>query len=209
MSINPYVAIASVIAGLVGAMVLFSEKTKTTADIQTEFNQKMADEQQQIEQTTSSAKGYVKTATDLSASYSSRKKALDELQKLMPEVFKNMSLEKLAALGLADAYNLVNKAVSGMTLGTARTDYYQATKEVLKAERELAEAESKTTGVKGSREAFQRLELAREAQRLAKKQYQDLLVTQKTQEKIVKTTEQWRDAIEQVNSYFCFNELIF
>jgi hypothetical protein len=198
MSINPYVAIASVIAGLVGAMVLFSEKTKTTADIQTEFNQKLADEQQQIEQTTSSAKGYVKTATDLSASYSSRKKALDELQKLMPEVFKNMSLEKLAALGLADAYNLVNKAVSGMTLGTARTDYYQATKEVLKAERELAEAESKTTGVKGSREAFQRLELAREAQRLAKKQYQDLLVTQKTQENIVKTTEQWRDAIEQV-----------
>ena len=48
MSINPYVAIASVIAGLVGAMVLFSEKTKTTADIQTEFNQKLADEQQQI-----------------------------------------------------------------------------------------------------------------------------------------------------------------
>jgi tape measure domain-containing protein len=198
MSINPYVAIASVIAGLVGAIVLFSEKTKTAADIQNEFNQKLADEQQQIEQITSSAKGYVKTATDLSASYSSRKKALDELQKLMPEVFKNMSLEKLAALGLADAYNLVNKAVSGMTLGTARTDYYQATKEVLKAERELAEAESKTTGVKGSREAFQRLELAREAQRLAKKQYQDLLVTQKTQENIVKTTEQWRDAIEQV-----------
>ncbi len=40
--------------------------------------------------------------------------------------------------------------------------------------------------------------MAREAQRLAKKQYQDLLVTQKTQENIVKTTEQWRDAIEQV-----------
>ena len=60
MSINPYVAIASVIAGLFGAMVLFSEKTKTAADIQTEFNQKLADEQQQMEQVTSLLKDMLK-----------------------------------------------------------------------------------------------------------------------------------------------------
>jgi tape measure domain-containing protein len=186
MSIIPYVAIASVIAGLVGAIVLFSEKTKTAADIQNEFNKKLVEEQQQIEQNNSTARGYIKTVLDLNSSYSKRKKAFDDLQKLMPEVFKNMKMEKFAALGLADAYNLVDRAVSKSSLSRAKSGYISATKEVLKAERKLAEAESKTTGVKGSREAFQRLELAREAQRLAKKQYQDLIENQKIQENIVK-----------------------
>lgn len=63
----------------------------------------------------------------------------------------NMKMEKFAALGLADAYNLVDRAVSKSSLSRAKSGYISATKEVLKAERELAEAESKTTGVRDSR----------------------------------------------------------
>ena len=203
MSINPYVAIASVIAGLVGAIVLFSEKTKTTADIQNEFNNSIAEQQQKMEDLKNTSQGYIKTATDLSLSYANRKKALDSLQGILPSVFKNMTLEKLAAIGLAEAYNMVNKAIDNTSISSAKLNYQQSTKAVIEAQREL-ELAIKADKELGKESAVnlesykETLRIATQRQALTKKQYLDLLITQKTQENIVKSTEQWRDAVAQV-----------
>jgi len=137
MSINPYVAIATAIAALVGGLVFFSEKTKTATEIQNEFNNSIAEQQQKMEDLKNTSQGYIKTATDLSLSYANRKKALDSLQGILPSVFKNMTLEKLAAIGLAEAYNMVNKAIDNTSISSAKLNYQQSTKAVIEAQREL------------------------------------------------------------------------
>lgn len=203
MSINPYVAIATAIAALVGGLVFFSEKTKTATEIQNEFNNSIAEQQQKMEDLKNTSQGYIKTATDLSLSYANRKKALDSLQGILPSVFKNMTLEKLAAIGLAEAYNMVNKAIDNTSISSAKLNYQQSTKAVIEAQREL-ELAIKADKELGKESAVnlesykETLRIATQRQALTKKQYLDLLITQKTQENIVKSTEQWRDAVAQV-----------
>lgn len=200
MSINPYIAAAAAIAALVGAIIYFSDETKTATDVQNEFYKRVADETQALETLKAKTESLVSVVADVTKSYSERSRALRELQTLMPSVFSNLSKEQVAAMGVAGAYREIAKGIKEMGVGTARTDYYQSTKALLQAENavEIAKSSPGQTG-QFLEDAEEKLALARRLQSLTKKTYLDLATDLKMEGNAVESTNKaWRDKVDEL-----------
>lgn len=109
MKANPIFAVAAAIGAVVGAYMLFTKRAKTALEIQKEYNDALAENQNRISQLASDMNGYYKVAVNEKNAISDRINALNELQKMYPAIFKNMDLYKLKMLDIEDVTNKVTK----------------------------------------------------------------------------------------------------
>ena len=194
MSINPIYAAAVAISALVGALVLFHKETKTTAELQTELYNKIAQQQQATENLNESVKSYLSTAADLKKSDVDRQKALDNLQKLMPSVFKNLSLEKLAVLGVTDAYKLYSKEVNNTARIGAKTNYIMSLQRLIRLENELNAKIEKGEG--GTLVLQDKIAQERAMLAIYKEQFSEQTRLANAQSEFNKKQSKWREEVD-------------
>lgn len=119
---NPLYLVAAAIAAVVGSIIWFSEETKSATQIQNEYNDALAENQNRISKLTSDMRGYYRVAVNEKNSTLDRIKALEALQKLYPAIFKNMDLHTLKLLDIEEATEKVNKRETALAVVRARRD---------------------------------------------------------------------------------------
>lgn len=123
MLTNPYVAVASVVAGLAAAMWAMSDSTNAAARAQREYNdikdtasKKEQDHKQKIEELLSSAR-------DESLATLTRQKSLEVLRKEYPKIFEKYDIEKLKLADILKLKQQINEEDSRQAVGDRRNDY--------------------------------------------------------------------------------------
>lgn len=115
VSANPYVAIATVLAGLVAVMWGLNDSVKTATDRLGEYNDEMKRNKSEAE----TLIGVIKSET---ATYLEKADAVKKLQDLAPETFANMSQEEIKAMDLADAHKKVAEELEKQKIAKEKQD---------------------------------------------------------------------------------------
>jgi TP901 family phage tail tape measure protein len=93
--LNPFVLLVSVIAAAGMALHQYTKKTKELSAAQKAFNEVETTAQQNIVERKLKVEELLKTARNEKLSLENRQKALNELNKISPEYFGNLTLEKI------------------------------------------------------------------------------------------------------------------
>lgn len=108
---NPYVAVATAMAALVGVIVAFISKTDKATEAQKELNKVNAEAATQCRSEIVEMSSLVKVAKDKSASDAARMDAIKKLQEKYPGYLDNLSLENIysqnAATSIANLTNMI------------------------------------------------------------------------------------------------------
>ena len=146
MATNPYVAIATVITGLVATMWALSDSTSAAEKAQSRFN----DEQEKMAQRESERKSQVESLIhviqDETETELAKISAYEQLQKLSPAITSAYRLEELATLDLANAQKLLNKERDTNTYDTYVRNIEESTQRLKK----LREENGKMIGISPS-----------------------------------------------------------
>lgn len=149
MLTNPYIAVATVVTGLVATMWALSDSTSAAENAQKRFNE----EQEKMIQTETERKNQVEslirviqdeTETDLA-----KITAYEQLQKLSPAITSAYKLEELAVLDLAEANKILNKERDTNTYDSYLRNIEESTRrlERLRAENGKLLGISPSTGI--------------------------------------------------------------
>ena len=146
MTTNPYVAIATVITGLVATMWALSDSTSAAEKAQSRFN----DEQEKMAQRESERKSQVESLIhviqDETETELAKISAYEQLRKLSPAITSAYRLEELATLDLANAQKLLNKERDTNTYDTYVRNIEESTQRL----RKLREENGKVVGMSPS-----------------------------------------------------------
>ena len=108
---NPYVAVATAMAALVGVIVAFISKTDKATEAQKELNKVNAEAATQCRSEIVELSSLVKIAKDKSASDAARRDAIKKLQEKYPGYLDNLSLENIysqnAATSIANLTDMI------------------------------------------------------------------------------------------------------
>ena len=214
MKANPLYAVAAAIGAVVGAYLLFTKRAKTALEIQNEYNDALAENQNRISQLASDMNSYYNIAVKEKNTLSERINALNELQKMYPAIFKNMDLHKLKMLDIEDVTNKVTKRETALAYVRAKKaadeakeiyeplqrqqDKYDAYMERRKKNRKGVGAAPSQLGIYAPNK--DELDAARAAYESAEKTYLSYWDTLKkiTSEEGKKINEQWRKDAEEL-----------
>ena len=134
---NPYVAVATAMAALVGVIVAFISKTDKATEAQKELNKVNAEAATQCRSEIVEMSSLVKVAKDKSASDAARMDAIKKLQEKYPGYLDNLSLENIysqnAATSIANLTNMILDQAKARIL-LAKVEEIQRKKEEMKKE---------------------------------------------------------------------------
>lgn len=93
MLTNPYVLVATAIAGVVAYLVMMKDETELIAEAEAEYNAKLEETARKEEERKQRVKDLIKAAEDESKSTKSRKASLVELERQYPAIFAKYDTE--------------------------------------------------------------------------------------------------------------------
>lgn len=109
MLTNPYVAVATVLAGLVATMWAFHDSTTASEKAQQKFNEEQKNFANQEEERKKKIEELIRVIQDETETEFSKIKAYEELQRYSPALSSAYTREQLAVLNLAEANKELNK----------------------------------------------------------------------------------------------------
>lgn len=134
---NPYVAVATAMAALVGVIVAFISKTDKATEAQKELNKVNAEAATQCRSEIVELSSLVKIAQDKTASDAARMDAIKKIQEKYPGYLDNLSLENIysqnAATSIANLTNMILEQAKARML-LAKIEEIQRKKEEMKKE---------------------------------------------------------------------------
>lgn len=109
MKANPYVLVATVLAGLVATMWAFHDSTTASEKAQQKFNEEQKNFANQEEERKEKIEELIRVIQDETETEFSKIKAYEELQRYSPALSSAYTREQLAVLNLAEANKELNK----------------------------------------------------------------------------------------------------
>lgn len=109
MKANPYVLVATVLAGLVATMWAFHDSTTASEKAQQKFNEEQKNFADQEEERKKKIEELIRVIQDETETEFSKIKAYEELQRYSPALSSAYTREQLAVLNLAEANKELNK----------------------------------------------------------------------------------------------------
>lgn len=109
MKANPYVLVATVLAGLVATMWAFHDSTTASEKAQQKFNEEQKNFANQEEERKKKIEELIRVIQDETETEFSKIKAYEELQRYSPALSSAYTREQLALLNLAEANKELNK----------------------------------------------------------------------------------------------------
>ena len=106
---NPYVLIASLVAGLAVAIYAVATADSEAERAQKAFNETIKEQAEALEEADSKAQQLASTIRDINSTNYQRQKAFEELIKIYPSLIGKIDAETLALMNQADALKLLNK----------------------------------------------------------------------------------------------------
>lgn len=106
---NPYVLIASLVAGLAVAIYTLATADSEAERAQKAFNETIKEQAEALEEADSKAQQLASTIRDINSTNYQRQKAFEELIKIYPSLIGKIDAETLALMNQADALKLLNK----------------------------------------------------------------------------------------------------
>ena len=106
---NPYVLIASLVAGLAVAIYALASADSEAERAQKAFNETIKEQAEALEEADSKAQQLASTIRDINSTNYQRQKAFEELIKIYPSLIGKIDAETLALMNQADALMLLNK----------------------------------------------------------------------------------------------------
>lgn len=106
---NPYVLIASLVAGLAVAIYALATADSEAERAQKAFNETIKEQAEALEEADSKAQQLASTIRDINSTNYQRQKAFEELIKIYPSLIGKIDAETLALMNQADALKLLNK----------------------------------------------------------------------------------------------------
>lgn len=122
MLANPYALAAIAVAALGYAVYSYATRATAAEKAQRRFNNAMKEGQQQAEDYKKTIDDLVSTARNESVATVERYKALLQLQRLMPSVFKDMDLQKLKSMDQLELTNKTAEAEARRNIVIAKTN---------------------------------------------------------------------------------------
>lgn len=109
MLTNPYVLAAAAFAGLGYAIYKCATAETDSERAMRKHNATMETQKKHLDDLKSKAEGFLSVIRDETSSQSEKLEAYKQLQSIMPNVLKNLDLEKLKTMDLTDAKRLLNE----------------------------------------------------------------------------------------------------
>lgn len=109
MLTNPYVLAAAAFAGLGYAIYKCATAETDSERAMRKHNATMETQKKNLDDLKSKAEGFLSVIRDETSSQSEKLEAYKQLQSIMPNVLKNLDLEKLKTMDLTDAKRLLNE----------------------------------------------------------------------------------------------------
>ena len=132
MLTNPYVAIATVITGLVATMWALSDSTSAAENAQKRFNEEQDKMVQQEKERKSQVESLIRVIQDETETELAKISAYEQLQKLSPALTSAYKQEELAILNLTEANKLLNKERDTNTYDTYVRNIEESTQRLKK-----------------------------------------------------------------------------
>lgn len=171
--INPWGLLASAIAGVAVVLWNMREETVKAEEVISNYNMEIEKQSEKMLEMENSARRYVEAMHQANSSMSERRHAYEELQKLYPSLFKNMSYEQALLEGDAELYNKVARAAQTASRVQSRINLERAYQAQIDAQRELKEAMLYSRGSDGTLMETTRLKNAREQMEAANQMVED------------------------------------
>lgn len=137
MLANPYVAVATVVAGLVATMWALSDSTSAAARSQREYNQAKEEASQREQEHKQKIEELLAAARDESLATLTRQKSLEELRKEYPKIFEQYDLEKLKLEDILSIKKQINEEDSKRKVQETKYDYSSLSEQVSNQRRYL------------------------------------------------------------------------
>lgn len=114
------------LAALASAYLLLHESTRTLEEVQQDFNEEIQKEHDLLEREQKAAQSYAKTMTDTTKSMEARLSAYENLHKLYPEYFNDISKEVALNMTLEESLKRVNEEARKKALQQAQNRLNEA-----------------------------------------------------------------------------------
>lgn len=149
MLTNPYVAVATVVTGLVATMWALSNSTSAAENAQKRFNEEQDKMIQRETERKNQVESLIQTIKDETETDLAKITAYEQLQKLSPAITSAYNLEELAVLDLAEANKILNKERDTNTYDSYLRNIEESTRrlEKLRAENGKVLGVSPSTGI--------------------------------------------------------------
>lgn len=149
MLTNPYVAVATVVTGLVATMWALSNSTSAAENAQKRFNEEQDKMIQGETERKNQVESLIQTIKDETETDLAKITAYERLQKLSPAITSAYKLEELAVLDLAEANKILNKERDTNTYDSYLRNIEESTRrlEKLRAENGKVLGVSPSTGI--------------------------------------------------------------
>lgn len=149
MLTNPYVAVATVVTGLVATMWALSNSTSAAENAQKRFNEEQDKMIQRETERKNQIESLIQTIKDETETDLAKITAYEQLQKLSPAITSSYKLEELAVLDLAEANKILNKERDTNTYDSYLRNIEESTRrlEKLRAENGKTLGVSPSTGI--------------------------------------------------------------
>lgn len=149
MITNPYVAVATVVAGLVATMWTLSDSTSAVENAQKRLNEEQDKMIQRETERKNQVESLIQTIKDETETDLAKITAYEQLQKLSPAITSAYKLEELAVLDLAEANKILNKERDTNTYDSYLRNIEESTRrlEKLRAENGKMLGVSPSTGI--------------------------------------------------------------
>ena len=149
MLTNPYVAVATVVTGLVATMWALSNSTSAAENAQKRFNEEQDKMIQRETERKNQVESLIQTIKDETETDLAKITAYEQLQKLSPAITSAYKLEELAVLDLAEANKILNKERDTNTYDSYLRNIEESTRrlEKLRAENGKMLGVSPSTGI--------------------------------------------------------------
>lgn len=149
MLTNPYVAVATVVTGLVATMWALSDSTSAAENAQKRFNEEQDKMIQRETERKNQVESLIQTIKDETETDLAKITAYEQLQKLSPAITSAYKLEELAVLDLAEANKILNKERDTNTYDSYLRNIEESTRrlEKLRAENGKVLGVSPSTGI--------------------------------------------------------------
>jgi len=132
MMVNPYVLLATAVAGLGAAFLLLRDRSTAAEAAQKKLNDTIAESQRLAEEERARVSELINSIKDETKTRRERQLALNELQKMYPQIFSNLDLETAKNISLSKAISEVNAVLQEKSDLQSEERVVEITKELVK-----------------------------------------------------------------------------
>ncbi|MDR6564685.1 MULTISPECIES: tape measure protein [unclassified Arcicella] len=214
MLANPYVAVTTLIIGLASAVYLFNTNTAIAERAQNKCNQELAESTKKINNLKDETNKLNNVIRNNTSTHDEQLRAYEELQKLYPDMLKNIDLYKYKTMDATKSQKEFNAALTGIKIGDIKNKIAEVDKRIADNKKRQSDLFTKPQlGVTGGVSSMQfylnnQLKEDKALRNALAKQYIDvnktLINERKEAEKEgnVKNKEYWDKELKQLQTEF-------